>query len=99
MQAAIPYNYVVSEFQNYLPPSLRIGKMWLHPKLFDECKKLKSPFDDTPVMNAMLLEQKLYNQRICNIFGEELVICLEKLRLLRLENVEVAGAISDYFER
>src|SRR5687767_8149982 len=93
MQAAVPYDFDLLSTRNFLPVNIGIGKTWLLPALFDELRELKAPFNETAKMKKMQQEQMIHNQRICKIFREELVMCLERLRVPQLENVEHVGEI------
>src|SRR5687767_3779475 len=77
MQAPLSYDFDVFELHNYLPTSLQIGKTWLYPKLFEELKKLKAPYNDTTELKNLKKEQIAHNKQVCQMFREEMVICLE----------------------
>ena len=74
LQASVPYNFAPVQ-SNELPETLGIGKTWLPPKIKGD---LNPESYDTAVSK--------HGQRMCKIFREELIICLEKLREMRLEN-------------
>ena len=93
MQAIVPYDIDLQESNNYLPISLGIGKTWLLPELFQELNNLRAPFNVTKQMEKISIDQEQHIQTICQIFREELIICMERLRYLRLENAEHTGEI------
>ena len=93
MQAPVPYDIDPSETSFVLPTKCGIGKTWLMPKLFDAIINLESPLSVTPDMEKMKSAQVLHNTNMCKRFREEIVVCLERLCLLRLENAEDTSGI------
>ena len=85
MQASIPYNQDLSMSPNYLPISMNIGKTWMEPNVFARLKA--EPFSHDYKDKTWRKQKIIYTQNIYKILREEIVVCLERLRLLRLQNM------------
>ena len=87
-QAGRPYNFKDELIENVLPNQRYFGRTWMKPNIFSMIEELKN--DDTKMPENLIelhsKEQPVHLSKLMKIFREELVICLEKLRVCRLEN-------------